>query len=115
MTWDDSRQSVREMGSGLARVIVGRTEEVGVLDGLLADPLSEPRALLIEGEPGIGKSTLLQELLAIAHDRQYSILLCRPTRSEMDLSYVGLVELLEGRRRGASSTPCPLRRPASCG
>ena len=55
-------------------MIVGRTEEVDVLDGLVADVLPEPRALLIEGEPGIGKTTLLQELLSIARERDYAIL-----------------------------------------
>jgi DNA-binding CsgD family transcriptional regulator len=78
------------------QVLVGRTEEVAALDGFLADTLAEPRALLIDGEPGIGKTTLLHYLLAVAQDRGYAILSCRPTRSEMDLSYAGLVELLSG-------------------
>ena len=75
-------------------VIVGRAEEVSALDGFVAEGEPEPRAVLIEGEPGIGKTTLLHELLAIAQERGYAILSARPTRSEMDLSYVGLVELL---------------------
>jgi DNA-binding NarL/FixJ family response regulator len=76
--------------------IVGRTEEISALAGFLADATSEPRALLIDGEPGIGKTTLLHELLTIARERRYAILSCHPTPSEMDLSYVGLVELLGG-------------------
>jgi hypothetical protein len=56
----------------------------------------QPRALLIEGEPGIGKTTLFDGLLEMAHERGFRSLSCRPTRSEMDLSYVGLLELLEG-------------------
>jgi DNA-binding CsgD family transcriptional regulator len=77
-------------------VLVGRVEEVAALEAFLADTLTEPRALLIDGEPGIGKTTLLHHLLAIAHNQGYAVLSCRPTRSEMDLSYAGLVELLEG-------------------
>ncbi len=80
----------------LAHAIIGRLNERGALDAFLTDKLPEPRALLIEGEPGIGKTTLLHELLAAALDRNYRILSCRPTRSEMDLSYVGLMELIEG-------------------
>jgi DNA-binding CsgD family transcriptional regulator len=76
-------------------VLVGRIDEVRVLDGFLADPLAGPRSLLIEGEPGIGKTTLLDQLLAAARERGYAVLSCRPTRSEMDLSYVGLVELFD--------------------
>ncbi len=77
-------------------VLVGRANEVAALDAVLADTLAEPRALLIEGEPGIGKTTLLRQLLAIAGNRGYAILSSRPTRSEMELSYAGLVELLGG-------------------
>jgi DNA-binding CsgD family transcriptional regulator len=80
----------------LVHLIVGRTDELGALDGFLADTRPEPRALLIEGEAGIGKTTLLRELLTIARERDYAVLACRPSRSEMDLSYVGLVELLGG-------------------
>ena len=80
----------------MAHAIVGRIDERGALDAFLTDDLPEPRALLIEGEPGIGKTTLLHELLAAARDRDYPILSCRPTRSEMDLSYVGLMELIQG-------------------
>src|SRR5262249_7869007 len=85
-------------GAGSSRersrpVIGGRTEEVGALDGYLADRQAQPCALLIDGEPGIGKTTLLRELLTRAAERGYAVLSCRPTRSEMDLSYAGLVEL----------------------
>jgi DNA-binding CsgD family transcriptional regulator len=82
------------MRVGVVHVVVGRADEVGVLDAFLADALPEPRALLIQGEPGIGKTTLLYGLLEMARQRGYAILSCRPARSEMDLSYVGLVELL---------------------
>ena len=78
----------------MAHLMIGRTEEVGALDAFLADSAEQPRALLIEGEPGIGKTTLWHELVTSAQARGYRILSCRPTRSEMDLSYVGLVELL---------------------
>jgi DNA-binding CsgD family transcriptional regulator len=77
------------------RAPVGRADEVTSLEGFLADTLAEPRALLIDGEPGIGKTNLLEHLLAIGHNQGYAILACRPTRSEMELSYAGLVQLLD--------------------
>ncbi|HKD98420.1 MAG TPA: AAA family ATPase, partial [Micromonosporaceae bacterium] len=80
----------------MAYAVVGRSEELGVLGGFLADTRADPCALLIEGEPGIGKTTLLYELVALARSRGIPVLTCRPTRSEMDLSYVGLMELLAG-------------------
>ena len=76
--------------------IVGRNDEVEVLAAFVADEEREPRALLIEGEPGIGKTTLWQHLQASAAERGWVTLAHRPVRSEMDLSYAGLVELLDG-------------------
>src|SRR2546426_516494 len=63
---------------------------------MLDDETEQPRALLIEGEAGIGKTTLFDGLLEMARERGFRSLSCRPTRSEMDLSYVGLLELLDG-------------------
>src|SRR5690242_20001492 len=77
-------------------MIVGRAGEVDIFEGYLADQLADPRALLIDGEPGIGKTALLHELLTRGRARGYAVLSCRPARSEMDLSYAGLVELLDG-------------------
>lgn len=62
----------------------------------MGDATGEPRVLLIEGEPGIGKSTLLDDLLDRAAQRGTVVLACRPSPSEMDLSYVGLIELFIG-------------------
>jgi DNA-binding CsgD family transcriptional regulator/KaiC/GvpD/RAD55 family RecA-like ATPase len=78
----------------MAQVIAGRTAEIGILDDFLADPLAEPRSVLIEGAPGIGKTTLLRGLLDLAHERGYAVAVCQPTRSEVELSYAALVGLL---------------------
>src|SRR5439155_8576716 len=59
------------MGARVAHGIVGRQDEVGLVEEFLADEMSEPSALLIEGEPGIGKTTLFEELLRIAGERGY--------------------------------------------
>ncbi|HKE66831.1 MAG TPA: AAA family ATPase [Micromonosporaceae bacterium] len=82
--------------AALAHSIVGRTEERAVLDRFLGDAMAEPRVLLIEGEAGIGKSILLDDLLETAAQHGTVVLACRPSHSEMDLSYVGLIELLAG-------------------
>ena len=80
----------------MSRAIVGRTDEIHIVERMLVDETEEPRALLIEGEAGIGKTTLFDGLLEMARERGFRSLSCRPTRSEMDLSYDGLLELLDG-------------------
>ncbi len=47
--------------------LVGRDREMAVLSGVLAD--SSPRFVLVEGEPGIGKSRLVAEATAAAAAR----------------------------------------------
>jgi MoxR-like ATPase len=93
----------------VSRAIVGRNDEIHVVERKLDDETEQPRALLIEGEAGIGKTTLFDGLLEMARERGFRSLSCRPTRSEMDLSYVGLLELLDGIAVATSSRPS--RRP----
>ena len=52
--------------------VVGRDRERAVLRGLLDRVPSEGRMALVTGPVGIGKSTLVRELLASAHERGYS-------------------------------------------
>ncbi len=73
--------------------IAGRIAEIEVLDAFLADRSAEPRAVLVEGAPGIGKTTLLRAMFEHARGSGYAVAMCQPTRSEMDLSYAGLVGL----------------------
>jgi DNA-binding CsgD family transcriptional regulator len=77
--------------------VLGREAELGAINGFLADPGSA-RALLLRGEPGIGKSTLWLACIALASERGYQIVSTRPTEAEAKFSYVGLGDLLEGLR-----------------
>ena len=51
---------------------------------MLDDETEQPRALLIDGEAGIGKTTLFDGLLEMARERGFRSTSCRPTRSEME-------------------------------
>src|SRR5690349_23900129 len=97
----------------------GRQRERALLDGLLdAVRRGESRALVVEGEPGIGKSALLSYLSEQAAG-------CRVTRavgvqSEMELAFAGLHQLcapmldrlgrLPGPQRDALETAFGLAR-----
>jgi DNA-binding CsgD family transcriptional regulator len=75
--------------------IVGRDEELAVVTGFLADEDSLPRVLLIEGEPGIGKTTVWRQVLEEGRAAGYRVLTTRPGRSEAQLAFAGLTDLFE--------------------
>ena len=50
--------------------------------------------MLIEGEAGIGKTSLWEECVALAEIRSGRVLRCRPAEAETKLSYTGLGDLL---------------------
>jgi DNA-binding CsgD family transcriptional regulator len=74
-------------------VIVGRDEELAAVAAVVgADRF--PLALVIEGEPGIGKTTLWQAAVERAERGAFRILACRPAETETPLSFAGLGDLL---------------------
>jgi DNA-binding CsgD family transcriptional regulator len=72
--------------------IVGREAEVAVLERWLADPWA--RLALVEGEPGIGKTTIWRQACALAADAGHAVTSCAPAESERRLVFAGLTELL---------------------
>jgi DNA-binding CsgD family transcriptional regulator len=75
--------------------IVGRDEELAVVTGFLAGTDSLPRVLVIEGEPGIGKTTVWRHVTEEGRVAGYRVLTTRPDRSEAELAFAGLTDLLE--------------------
>ena len=75
--------------------VVGREPELAVLQRFLDSIPSAPSALLLSGDPGIGKTTVWKEGLADALLRDYRILSCGPIEAETRLSYAALGDLLE--------------------
>ena len=64
--------------------LVGRSAESEVLTGLLDDVGRAGAALVLRGDPGIGKSRLLGEAIALAEERHMNVLATAtsPTGSE---------------------------------
>ncbi|HEV8572515.1 MAG TPA: AAA family ATPase, partial [Actinomycetota bacterium] len=79
-----------------AEKIIGREAEVTAIDRFLAGVPLGPRALVLEGAAGIGKTILWKEGLSLAAARGYRILSCQPAESETQLALTGLADLLEG-------------------
>jgi DNA-binding NarL/FixJ family response regulator len=67
-----------------------------MIAGFLASATSEPAALLIEGEPGIGKTTLWLDALELAQQSNCRVLAARAAAAESVLAYTALADLLDG-------------------
>ncbi len=87
--------------------LLGRTTEIQVLTGLLDDVRRTGVALVLRGDPGIGKSRLLAEAVALAEERQMNVLTARGVQSEARLAFGGLQQLLRPLRPEATSLPAP--------
>ena len=95
------------------RAVVGRERELSFLDKFLEVVPEGPVCLLIEGEAGIGKTTLWREAAAAAavRGRSYRVLACQPVESETQLAYSALGDLLEDvQAEPLSGLPEPQRR-----
>ena len=76
------------MGTGIADPLVGRAREREMMAGALAGARGRPGGVLVvEGEPGIGKSRLLLELARIAGGEGCVVLDARASEFERDLPY----------------------------
>ena len=73
-----------------------RQTESRRIAGFLASAATEPSALLIEGEPGIGKTTLWLEALELARNQGFGVLSARAAAAESVLAYTALADLLDG-------------------
>jgi DNA-binding SARP family transcriptional activator len=95
---------------------VGREREWVLLDGLLQEAMAgRGRVALLAGEPGIGKSRLLEELAGLATARGARVLAGRCHELEQNVAYAPLVEALRDRLStlAASLAACPPARLAA--
>jgi DNA-binding CsgD family transcriptional regulator len=70
-------------------MIVGRESELAALR-------SPPRALVLTGGPGIGKTTLWEAAVGAARKEGATVLVARPTGAETQHSFAALADLFDG-------------------
>jgi DNA-binding CsgD family transcriptional regulator len=75
--------------------IVGRKEELASLNAFVANFHEGPAALMLEGEAGIGKSTLWRAAVTAARERGLLVLSSRPAEAERNLAHIALGDLLD--------------------
>ncbi|GCE27905.1 hypothetical protein KDA_33890 [Dictyobacter alpinus] len=71
--------------------LVGRSAEWKILLSVYQKARSQGQALILEGELGIGKTRLAEELLAYARQQDASILMARCYAAEQQLDYSSIV------------------------
>jgi DNA-binding NarL/FixJ family response regulator len=88
--------------------VFGRGRELAAVAAFLDGLRSGPSGLLLEGEPGIGKTTVWSVGVADAAARPYLVLSSRPAEAEAKLSFAGLADLLDGvLERVLAGLPAP--------
>jgi DNA-binding CsgD family transcriptional regulator len=75
--------------------LAGRRSEMAGVDRVLELLSDGPAALVLEGDPGIGKTTVWRAAVDAARSRSYRVLVCRASESEGALSFLGLGDLLD--------------------
>jgi DNA-binding CsgD family transcriptional regulator len=75
--------------------VIGRDRELERVAGFL-DGGSGAGALVLWGEPGVGKTTLWRHGIGVARARGFTMLLCRPLELDMRVPFAGLHDLLGG-------------------
>jgi DNA-binding CsgD family transcriptional regulator len=84
--------------------------EARTVGGFLTSASAEPAALLIEGEPGIGKTTLWLAVGEQARDRGFRVLSARAAAAESVLAYTALADLFDSVEVSAwPDLPAPQR------
>jgi DNA-binding CsgD family transcriptional regulator len=91
--------------------LLGRARELDLLTSLLDGIRDRGQALVLRGEPGIGKSRLLSEIARQAHERGMTVLTATGVQSEAHLPFAGLHQLLRPVRERAVDLP-PIQRDA---
>src|SRR6201999_3738442 len=93
-----------------AAPLLGRAEEQGLLASLLDEVATRGQALVLRGEPGIGKSRLLSEAARQARERGMTVLAAAGVQAETKLPSAGLHQLLRPVRERAVALPAIQRK-----
>ena len=99
----------RVPGPGRQTNLRGRARECAALDGLLSDVRAgQSRSLVVRGEAGIGKTALLEYLVASASD--LTVVRTAGVESDMELAYASLHQLCVPLLDRLDRLPAPQRQ-----
>ena len=75
--------------------MIGREPELERLGAFVSGGFT-PTALVLDGEPGIGKTTLWEAGIAAARERGVAVRVARAGEAEAQLSFAALIDLAGG-------------------
>lgn len=76
--------------------IVGREEELAAIAAFVKAGTGAPSAMVLEGDAGIGKTTLWRTGVELARGAGMRVLVSRPAEAERSMAHAGLGDLLDG-------------------
>jgi DNA-binding CsgD family transcriptional regulator len=96
--------------TGMSTSLVGRDDELALIQGFVERVEVGRTGLILSGEPGIGKTALWEAAVELCQ-RDIRVLLCRCLETEASLSFGGLVDLVGSvLDEVAPALPPPRRR-----
>ena len=93
-----------------AATLIGRDEDLARLDDFLRNEEDRASVLVLDGDPGIGKTTLWRAGIDRAREGGFRVLEARPAASERELSFAALGDLLAPLHDEIGALPEPQRR-----
>ena len=96
--------------TGPVRRIVGREHELGLLLTAIDAAGSAGCAIAVSGEPGIGKSVLLEAAARRGQERGHLVLRATGVEAESQLPFAGLYDLMRPVLKAADALAPPQRR-----
>ncbi len=78
----------------MVEAVWGREAELRHASQAVDPRLSDPVAVVLSGEEGVGKTTLWKAILGLADDRGFRVLSTRPIESETTLAFAAVADLL---------------------
>ena len=92
--------------------LVGRDRELCAVQALLATARRGPAALILDGQAGIGKTTVCRAALAAAAEAGFVVLDTTGAAAEMSLAWAALEDLLSGVDEAVLAGLAPLHQKA---
>src|SRR5919206_2904794 len=80
--------------STMPAAIVGRQEALTAIERFLGEARERYVALVVEGEPGIGKTVLWREGVRRGGENGFRVVSAQPTQAEAKLGYAALADLV---------------------